>query len=833
MINFSCAYETPEYFFWNNSYRMEYFFSERNKPDSTFGYYWDTYYNEWTISERTITYFDENGFDTSSISYYNDYGLWIESYKQLMNYDPVGNKILDEVYYWNGEDWTPDSKETYSYNADNRMTQYFYYGWDYDLWDWYSYEMEEYFYDPTGNMIRIEYSYWDNFSGGWYPESKDEYTYDLSSNEEDIAMPNWWYEDVDIKMNIVSKLTEGFEFDWNVDMSTYDTSTIITLYYSDFQSTPDDALCQADFTWELDTVNPFLIHFHNLSAMNASSWYWDFGDGTTSTLKNPDHLYKSVGIYIVTLSTIDQTGFCNSSKSARIVVGIPVINALFYPLIDTLNRTVTFLNESGGALLNYFWTFGDGTTSTLKSPVHVYNKLGVYDVCLIIKNEAGLMDEFCMRLPLNLPECNADFTVFVDSTYNLAYFSSKAGNVQDTPNKYYWIFGDGSTSTLRNPVHRFAQPGFYSAMLTVYNERWGCIDSHKETILVGSPGIDCQADFIYSVGEDNNVFFSDRSSVPAKGYYWNFGDGQFSKEMNPSHKFPAPGYYNVCLIIYAENGIQNISCKKILIAREEIDLCLAQFYYLVNEEDLVSLTDASLGTPDSWLWKFSDGWTSNLQNPVYITAKPDFYVAQLQIQNSLSGCEDNAFGLINVGKDDQLKAGFGFIKRYSGLKAESYPVDLIGVSCGEGSKLKWDFGDGTYDSTTTNPTHEYTAPGAYNVCYTITDLATNESDEYCQIIYVGVSGISTEPVENEFLLTSYPNPFNKTCNISYTVMHKGIVELSLYDPSGRRVAEIDRSMRDPGSYEIEYDGSGLDNGVYYLLLRTGTGYATRLINIIK
>ena len=834
MIEYSCSYESPELWDWVSVYRIEYFYDGRNNLISYIGYYWGTYESLWIESQKTEIFFDENDLDTLSLSYYKDVEIWSVSAKQVTNYNAQGNKILFESYYWNGQVWDPSFRETYFYNANNLMTQYIDYSWDYDAGDWLATDKGDYIYDLTGNVIEISYYNWNNFTGGWEPDYKVEYSYDLSMDKDDLALPVWWYEEVEEELNIVSKITGGVEYNWNIEISTWDTSEIITLFYSDFITTPDETLCQADFSWEKDTSNLYLIHFQNLSAANAVSWYWDFGDGTTSTLNSPSHLYESDGIYIVTLSTIDQTGFCNSSKSVRIVVGIPMISALFIPVIDTLASAVTFLNESAGAMLNYFWTFGDGTTSTLESPVHVYKKYGVYDVCLIVRNEAGFMDKFCIRIPLTLPECNADFTVFVDSTYNVAYFSSKAGNVQDTPNKYYWIFGDGSISTLSNPVHRFAQPGFYSAMLTVYNERWGCIDSHKETILVGSPGIDCKADFIYTVGEENTVFFSDKSSIQAKNWFWNFGDGQSSAEMNPVHNYPVPGYYNVCLTIYGENNIQNISCKKILVAKEEIDLCLAQFYYLVDDNDLtVSLTDASFGTPDSWLWKFSDGWTSNLQNPVYTTGKPDYYVAHLQIQKLDASCADDAFALINVGKDKVLKTAFGFIKRYSGLKADNYPVDFIGVSCGEGSKLKWSFGDGTYDSTTTNPTHVYNSPGAYDVCYTVTDLATNESDTYCQKVYVGVSGIYPESDENEFQLTSYPNPFNKTCNISYNVMNKGTVELSLYDPSGRKVAEIERSLRDPGSYEIEYDGSGLENGVYYLLLRTGTGYATRLINIIK
>jgi PKD repeat protein len=830
MYYYTYAYDPP-YMEWIINSRTEYSYDERNNPTLILDYYWDNINYIWTESYKTEVFFDENNYDTLSLfSYYTD-GVWLNSSRQIINYDLQGNEILYEGYYWNGTGWDPSSKETYLYNADNRTIQYIYYsGWNYDLNQWIPSQREDYTYDLKGNVIQIDYFYY--ITDTWYQDYKDMHTYDLSANEIDIAMPSWWYSEVGAKFDNASKVTKAYEFLWNGEMSVFDTTEITTLYYSDFLSAPVETLCKAEFKWSVDSINPYIIHFQNLSAADAISWYWDFGDGTTSTLSNPSHVYKSDGIYTATLSVIDQTAFCNSSISSRIVIGIPGCNAFFMPIIDTLTRTVIFQNESAGAVMNYLWNFGDGTVSILKDPpIHQYMKFGVYDVSLTIRNDAGTcMDEFVFRLSLTPPQCKSDFTVFVDSTYNVAYFKSKT---QDPANKYYWIFGDGSTSTLSNPVHRFSQPGYFSAMLTVSNEKLGCIDSRKEIILIGSAGIDCKADFIYNVGEENNVFFSDKSSVPAKNYFWNFGDGQFSIEMNPSHKYPQPGYYNVCLTIYAENTIQNITCKKILVAEDEIAPCLAQFYYLVNDSDLiVSLTDESFGIPDSWQWKFNDGWTSNLKNPVYITSRPDYYIAHLNIKNSV-GCEDNAFGLINVGKENVLKAGFSFIKRSGGLKADSYPVDLIGVSCGEGSKLKWDFGDGTCDSTTTTPTHVYTAPGTYNVCYTVTDQVTGESDTYCQLVFVGTSGISPGPVENEFQLTSYPNPFSKACIITFNVYDKGPIELSLYDLSGRKLDDIDKSVKEPGSYEIEFDGSWLDSGVYYLLLRSRTGYAASPINVIK
>ena len=82
-----------------------------------------------------------------------------------------------------------------------------------------------------------------------------------------------------------------------------------------------------------------------------------------------------------------------------------------------------------------------------------------------------------------------------------------------------------------------------------------------------------------------------------------------------------------------------------------------------------------------------------------------------------------------LGEFDASFIDFGYDVDTLELKAESYPVDYIGVSLGDAKKFKWTFGDGSVDSTNLHPTHVYTAPGAYNVCFEVSNPVTGESDE--------------------------------------------------------------------------------------------------------
>jgi len=102
-----------------------------------------------------------------------------------------------------------------------------------------------------------------------------------------------------------------------------------------------------------------------------------------------------------------------------------------------------------------------------------------------MRSESALTctDRFSVPVRIGSIDCNADFAVYVDSSSNTAYFRVKKLPAR---NSYYWVFGDGSISNKPNPVQSFSHPGYYSAVLTVSNDQAGCVQSHTETILVGS-----------------------------------------------------------------------------------------------------------------------------------------------------------------------------------------------------------------------------------------------------------------------------------------------------------------------------------------------------------
>ena len=141
--------------------------------------------------------------------------------------------------------------------------------------------------------------------------------------------------------------------------------------------------------------NKLTVHFTDTSVgSDIRKWYWDFGDGVTSTEQNPTHLFAYPGTYTVSLKII------NSKNVESILTKPNVVNVnLTAPIAsfaqDTiagyapLTVTFTYTGVDDYIVDNFLWSFGDGTTSTEQNPTHTYNIGGIYNVQLQVSNSVG------------------------------------------------------------------------------------------------------------------------------------------------------------------------------------------------------------------------------------------------------------------------------------------------------------------------------------------------------------------------------------------------------------------------------------------------------------
>src|SRR6185437_8986504 len=121
--------------------------------------------------------------------------------------------------------------------------------------------------------------------------------------------------------------------------------------------------------------------------------------------------------------------------------------------------------SSTGAV-SYSWNFGDGGTSTTASPSHTYSSSGTYTVQMIATNSAGCSDTMTKTSYITISNLHSAFTTSSSkcSGQNITFTNSATGS----PTSYYWIFGDGNSSTGANPTHSYAA-GTYTVTLIVGN----------------------------------------------------------------------------------------------------------------------------------------------------------------------------------------------------------------------------------------------------------------------------------------------------------------------------------------------------------------------------
>ena len=147
-------------------------------------------------------------------------------------------------------------------------------------------------------------------------------------------------------------------------------------------------------------ISPLSVSFTDQSSGGtATAWSWSFGDGSTSTLQNPGHVYTGQGNYRVALTASNADGSSTLTRLAYIqVTPTPPLAANFVgsPTLGPAPLQVDFTDMSVGNVVAWDWSFGDGGTSTLQNPSHVFSAAGSYDIALTVNDPNGGDD--CLEL---------------------------------------------------------------------------------------------------------------------------------------------------------------------------------------------------------------------------------------------------------------------------------------------------------------------------------------------------------------------------------------------------------------------------------------------------
>jgi PKD repeat protein len=295
--------------------------------------------------------------------------------------------------------------------------------------------------------------------------------------------------------------------------------------------------------------------------------------------------------------------------------------------------------------------------------------------------------------------------------------------------------------------------------------------------------------------------FTNTSTGAYTSYAWDFGDGNSSTDMNPSHTYAGPGTYQVCLIAGNQCGSDTI-CQTLNITCAPAN---ASWSYL-SSTLTASFTDMTAGNPTAWAWDFGDGNTSTVQNPTHTYAAGGTYNVCLTTTDSC-GSDSTCLPVVVC----QLPVA-AFTHTFPGLPGD---VDFTDASTG-GTSWLWDFGDGG-TSTVQNPTHTYAFAGTYTVCLTTTDACG--SDTACNSITVLIEAIGAG-MPGQWSVS--PIPTHDLLKISAQDAGAGMMQLRLMNALGQILLE--RGINHAGgALQQQLDLSALPSGIYYLSVRNDQG----------
>ncbi len=473
---------------------------------------------------------------------------------------------------------------------------------------------------------------------------------------------------------------------------------------------------------------PLDVEFQNNSSI-ADSYTWIYGNGQTSdtTAATHEHTFTTTSTvpvdYEVTLIASSDYG-CSDSASVEIMV-YPDVDAAFTHNPDSgcSPLSVSFVNQSfGGA--TYAWDFGDETTAFIQNPNHVFvnstDSLVTFDVEMIAQSGFGCTDTTYSEVVVYpLPSINAVISE-IDGCYPA---DVTFANFSEGAESFTWDYGDGASSTESDSlhVHQYVNPGVevetYTVTLTGVSD-YGCeastmfdMDIIPQIIASVNPPLGGCSPYIAEF--ENN-------SIGAMTYYWDFGDGVTSQEVDPVHAYnnanSEDSTYTVLFVAQSLWGCgDTLEFEIPVLGQPNAGFVAAPLVQQFPEStiDVINLSSANDGSEYAWSW--GDGNTTTSTDP----SDPNTYTYDtwgefdISLVVGSSICSDTATQSVTILPPLPIADFEG-----EGIGCLPLVVAFESTSTYAESYL-WDFGDGT-NSNEANPVHTYYQVGTFNVTLTVT-----------------------------------------------------------------------------------------------------------------
>ena len=561
-----------------------------------------------------------------------------------------------------------------------------------------------------------------------------------------------------------------------------------------------------------------------------------------------------------------QQQFCKN-----IIVIVPVFNFVL------AGGGVTFTDAStGNGTLSYDWDFGDGANSTIQHPTHTFSNAGTYTVCLKVTNTFTDGDTasstICKQVAVNLCDIKSNFKYAVACKYKVSYSATSTGSGTLA---YKWLFDDGKTSNLQNPIKTYSVCGPHVTRLITCNTT--CCDTIIQTVLI--PCCDVKSSFcLQDSGLYVKLLYSTGMNLPTTTYSV-YVDGVLTPWTANAYKLLTAGIHTICLKasrVSCPGDTCCATCCKTINVHTNCTL-FADFWHQQQTSGNVLFTNKSTPAGYSSVWNFGDGSpTVTTTSPTHLYTSTGTYTACLTVTivNGTDTCRSTTCKTVVI--ETLCKTLAKFKSKY--CLATPLTVEFINYSAGATTYL-WEFGDGN-SSVLMNPVNTYAATGTYTACLTAYSstgcwsktcysvvVSTSSCDTSCSMLppnptvqfgnklllpnemlnnmtsEISVSKtnetikdntssfkVSTEKVKAEDKLSLFPNPASQKVQVVFETATEASGEVSVSNALGSLVYRKVVTMTQ-GKNQYSVPLQSLANGTYFLRIQSGNKMHTSVFSV--
>lgn len=499
---------------------------------------------------------------------------------------------------------------------------------------------------------------------------------------------------------------ETYEYEYCIESSLVENCTACATRPFTIHINPVADFSVEEFLCEGDPFSP------TNNSIGGQNFNWDFGDGNGSTQQNPTHVFNTTGSFTIALEVISPEG-CSQNTSREVTVIAAPVADFELPLDEGCEPfDLQLINLSSGYEPEYIWVIG-GDSIYMDHPGSIELSAGetdsIYTIQLIALNACG-QDQAEQNIQV-FPLPAAEFGLSEPSgcsPFEVFFSNTSTGN----PEVFFWDFGNGNQSNLSNPPAQIytVDSTYVDYTIELIVENHCGIDTHQREIRVFPPDVTAFIEMPLNQACAPHLFQPASFSTPGAHLNWEvIFDNEViagSSERFPEFLLEQAGDYTI--VLKASNcGSHADTTFFRLLEAPDVDFDFRRDNCSGDQVIFQNLTTNG----SSPLWDFGDGMQSNQTSPVHVYDEVGSYPVRLLMLHPETTCPADLEKEIVIYARPEPDFTFS-----AEVGCPPLEVSFENHSTGDlPMNYRWNFGDGSFESTGENPVHIYEKSGEFDV----------------------------------------------------------------------------------------------------------------------